>query len=250
MGVSGGVRRPRSPTGRADRADRGDRHQTRSDNRARGRSDRARARIDRARTRSDRARARSDRARARSDRARARSDRARARSDRARDRSDKKRVRISDWREFASTTERGVAAIAPVGSVGAPPLFVPGTRPGVPARSPGYLVCPGWRCPSMPKRGHLVRWSGGESPDIAQGGTQRRERGSRRAPQDYNKGHRLRLITVSIKALRKLNKESRPRAGRLRRCTSARRQDETSISTASTRPSRRVKETVSVDVDI
>ena len=102
MGVSGGVRRPRSPTGRADRADRGDRHQTRS----------------------DRARGRSDRARGRSDRARARSDRARARSDRARARSDKKRAGISDRREFAST-ERGVAAITPVGSVGAPPLQGP-----------------------------------------------------------------------------------------------------------------------------
>ena len=113
MGVSGGVRRPRSPTGRADRADRGDRHQTRSD-RARGRSD------NRARGRSDRARGRSDRARNRSDRARTRSDRARARSDRARARSDKKHAGISDRREFAST-ERGVAAIAPVGSVGAPP---------------------------------------------------------------------------------------------------------------------------------
>ena len=34
----------------------------------------------------------------------------------------------------------------------------------------------------------------------------------------------LRLIAVSKKALRKLNKESRPRAGRWRCCTSARRQ--------------------------
>jgi len=80
-------------------------------------------RSDRARNRSDRARTRSDRARARSDRARARSDRARARSDRARARSDKKRAGISDRREFAST-ERGIAAITPVGSVGAPPLRI------------------------------------------------------------------------------------------------------------------------------
>ena len=81
-----GWRAPTEVTERpTDRADRGDRHQTRSD------------------------------------RARARSDRARARSDRARARSDKKRAGISDRREFAST-ERGVAAIAPVGSVGAPPL--------------------------------------------------------------------------------------------------------------------------------
>ena len=42
----------------------------------------------------------------------------------------------------------------------------------------------------------------------------------------------LRLITVSKKALSKLNKESRPRAGRWRCCTSARRQDETSMSTS------------------
>ena len=76
-------------------------------------------------TRSDRARARSDRERARSDRARARSDRARARSDRAQARSDRARAGISDRREFAPT-ERGVAAIAPVGSVGAREVHLAG----------------------------------------------------------------------------------------------------------------------------
>ena len=43
---------------------------------------------------------------------------------------------------------------------------------------------------------------------------------------------RLRLIMFSRKALSKLNKESRPRAGRWRCCTGARHRGETSISTS------------------
>ena len=59
--------------------------------------------------------------------------------------------------------------------------IVPGTRPGVPARSPGYIVCPGWRCPSMPKGGTSFGGRVGSRARHCPGrNSEERERGSRR----------------------------------------------------------------------